>query len=89
MTTQKNPLDSATTRKLAVKYDVHPHSLRKVLMGGVVRGLAGHRIRACLHAEGLMHLAPHFFSEPFGSVPNVAGVAADPDEAEETPAVAS
>ena len=48
---------------------------------GVVRGLAGHRIRAYLQAKGLMHLAPQMFREPFGSVPDQPGIALDPEDA--------
>lgn len=51
-------VDGARRRELAVRASVHPETVRKALRGESVRGLAGHRIRALLAAEGLLPPAP-------------------------------
>jgi hypothetical protein len=72
-----NPLDSATTREKAVKWSVSIPSIVKVLTGGIVKGLPGHRIRAGLQADGLAHLAPHLFAAQLGTGAEQPGVAED------------
>lgn len=47
-------IDEATKRRLAVQASCDPRTLEKALRGEQVRGLAGHRIRAALAAEGLI-----------------------------------
>ncbi len=49
----KRPIYEATRRRLAVKAWVDPRTLDKVLAGKAVRGMAGHRARAVLEAEGV------------------------------------
>jgi hypothetical protein len=79
MTTKQAKLDTAEIRALAVEFSVAPQSIEKVLAGGTVRGLAGHRIRAGLSAKGLMHLAPHLQSLSLGGATEQAGMATDPE----------
>jgi hypothetical protein len=45
MAQRKNPFDSATTRQTAVQWGVCIPSVVKVVTGGIVKGLAGQRIR--------------------------------------------
>ena len=52
------PLPIAILREIAVAASVDPVSLRKALQGGVVRGLAGYRIRGELERRGLLYMAP-------------------------------
>jgi hypothetical protein len=90
---RKTHLDTATMTRFAVESDTCLRSWVKVLSvddPGVVRGLAGHRIRNYLHSKGLAHLAPQMFREALGSVANVPGPALDPDDAaeDETRAIA-
>jgi len=75
----KSPFDTAMKREKAVKYQVSPVSIDKVLNGGVVRGLAGHRIRNGLQADGLAHLAPHLFQQQLGAASEAPGIAVDPE----------
>ena len=80
-------LDHATLNRYAVASDTCLKSWVKVCSGtdpvlNVVRGLAGHRIRNYLHANGLEHLAPQMFREQLGSVASHPGVAEDPEETE-------
>jgi len=74
--TRKLPLDAATLRRLSVELSVHPRSLEKVFLGGVVRGLAGHRIRAGLAARNLIHLAPQLRAAPLGDAAESNGFGA-------------
>jgi hypothetical protein len=55
---QRSVVDGATARKLASDASVHPETIRKMLRGEHVRGLAGHRARAVLTAAGLLPVAP-------------------------------
>ncbi len=79
----KGPFDTAITREKAVAWKVCPASILKVLKGGVVRGLAGHRIRSGLQADGLAHLAPRMFREQLGRVADEPGIALDRKDAED------
>ena len=47
-------LDAATARKLAVEASCDPRTLRRVLEGDAVRGLAGERAREVLVKHGLL-----------------------------------
>lgn len=47
-------IDAATLRKLAVASESDPRSVRRVLAGEEVRGLAGHRVRRVLVEAGLL-----------------------------------
>lgn len=58
------PLPIANLREIAVAASCDPVSVRKVLKGGVVRGLAGNRIRAELERRGLIHMATGMLSSP-------------------------
>jgi hypothetical protein len=80
--TRRLPLDAATLRRLSVELSVHPRSLRKVFLGGLVRGLAGHRIRAGLAARDLIHLTPHL-QAPLGGTAEPTGAGADADNVAE------
>lgn len=51
---KKPTIDEATARKLAVKADCDPRTLRKVLHGGPARSLSAKRAWAILTAEGLL-----------------------------------
>lgn len=84
----KQPLDSATVRTLAVEFSVHPRSLEKALRGGIVRGLAGHRIRNGLEKHGLGHLAPQLFKVQMGVVADQPGVVVDDDSDDDETAIA-
>ena len=53
MRSAKPVIDDATVRRLAVKADVCPATIRKALQGKPIRGMAGHRARATLRAVGL------------------------------------
>lgn len=75
------PLDAATLRRLSVELSVHPRSLRKVFLGGLVRGLAGHRIRNGLAARNLIHLTPQLQAPPRGTAESAgAGAGAGADD---------
>lgn len=78
--TRRLPLDAATLRHLSVELSVHPRSLRKVFLGGVVRGLAGHRIRDGLAARNLIHVAPQL-QAPQGSTGASSSVVGADDRA--------
>lgn len=52
MATTKKTLDEATRRELAVKGEVDPRSIEKVLRGERVRGMAGRRARRVLEEAG-------------------------------------
>lgn len=80
--TRRLPLDAATLRHLSVELSVHPRSLRKVFLGGVVTGLAGHRIRDGLAARNLIHLAAHLQAPPIGTAESATAGADDDDLAE-------
>lgn len=54
MSTQLKVIDSARKRELAVKASVCIPTVEKALRGDAVKGMAGHRIRAVLEAEGLL-----------------------------------
>lgn len=82
---RKTALDDATKRQLALKYSVHPRSLEKVLRGGVVRGLPGHRIREGLLADGLLDLAPQMQTARLGSFADRPGEVVADDETESEP----
>ena len=47
-------LSEGRTRELAVRANVHPRTITKVLRGLPVRGMPGDRARAVLEAEGLL-----------------------------------
>lgn len=47
-------IDEATARKLSVKADCDPRTLRKVLKGGETKTLSAKRARAALVEAGLM-----------------------------------
>jgi hypothetical protein len=47
-------IDESTRRRMAVAAGVDPRSIAKELRGLRVRGMAGHRARAVLVAEGLL-----------------------------------
>lgn len=50
----KKTIDESTARRLAVKADCDPRTIRKALRGETVRGLAGHRVKRVLEEEGLL-----------------------------------
>jgi hypothetical protein len=50
----KQKPDAAVIRELAVAASVDPRTLRKALVGAVVRGMPGHRARKVLAAAGLL-----------------------------------
>lgn len=54
MTRPQRCLDTCTLRRLAVKGDVDPRSLKKVLAGKRVRGMAGYRAKLVLVEAGLL-----------------------------------
>jgi hypothetical protein len=51
---QERKLDEATVRELSVKASVCPRTIRRLVAGQPVRGLAGHRARAVLAEAGLL-----------------------------------
>jgi hypothetical protein len=79
--TRRLPLDAATLRHLPVELSVHPRSLRNAFLGGLVRGVAGHRIRAGLAARNLLHLAPQL-QAPRGTA-EFTSASADTDDVAE------
>lgn len=85
MANRQTALDAAQMREKAVRWQVAPASIFKVLTGGVVRGLAGHRIRNGLLADGLEHLAPHLYAEPLGAAAEQPGIAHDVEDDQSTP----
>lgn len=46
--------DTATVRRLAAEAETDPRTIRKLLEGKPVRGLAAHRARRVLVAAGLL-----------------------------------
>jgi hypothetical protein len=52
-------LDAATARKLAVEASCDPRTLRRVLEGEAVRGLAVERAREVLVKHGLLPTTEH------------------------------
>lgn len=52
MTARTKALDEATRRVLAVRAEVDPRTIEKVLRGEPVRGMAGHRARKTLENAG-------------------------------------
>ena len=51
---KKRTIDEANARRLAVRADVDPKTIRKVLRGDKVRGMAGERARKALVDAGLL-----------------------------------
>lgn len=47
-------IDEAKARALAVKAECDPRTIKKVLRGGFVRGMPGHRAKAALVEAGLI-----------------------------------
>lgn len=47
-------IDEATARRLAVKADVDPKTIKKLVAGGAVRGMAGERGRKVLVEAGYL-----------------------------------
>lgn len=45
MKTASSSLDTAKLRELAVRVEADPRTVRKLLLGGEVRGLVGRRVR--------------------------------------------
>lgn len=58
MPIRKHVIDEATVRRLSVLADADPRSIRKVLRGGKVRGMAGERVRRVLEEHGYAPTAP-------------------------------
>jgi hypothetical protein len=54
MLSKQLQVDEATLRQLAVKADVDPRSLKKLLAGKTVRGMAGRRAALVLRQAGLL-----------------------------------
>jgi hypothetical protein len=54
MKTTPRKLDAATARKFAVEASCDPRTLRRILDGEAVRGLAGERARKVLVKHGLL-----------------------------------
>ena len=50
----RNPIDYPTARKLAVEASCDPRTIRALVCGRPVRGLAGQRARAVLERAGLL-----------------------------------
>jgi hypothetical protein len=50
----KTKIDSANARRLAVKADVHPDTITKMVRGGTVRGMSGERARKALTEAGYL-----------------------------------
>ena len=50
----RHTLDAATIRELAVRADVDPRTISKVMDGQPARGMAGRRARAALIAGGFL-----------------------------------
>lgn len=48
------PLDASSLRRLAVEADVDPRTIRKLLAGKRVRGMAGRRAALLLRQAGLL-----------------------------------
>ncbi len=50
----KKNIDTANARRLAVKADVDPGSIVKMVRGGTVRGMSGERARRVLVEAGYL-----------------------------------
>ncbi len=61
---QPTRIDDATVRALAVEAHVCPKTIRKVLAGLPVRGMAGHRARCVLRVNGWLEDSGKPRSEP-------------------------
>ncbi len=51
-------MDEATVRRLAVESSTDPRTIRKLLVGKPVRGMAGERARNALIRAGVLPPAP-------------------------------
>lgn len=51
---RRTKLDAAKIRQLAVRAEVDPRSIERVLQGADVRGMAGERAKRILKEEGLL-----------------------------------